>query len=66
MERAAGGGVETLTVRVPLGTPISCGSEVVRLHTLQGKAVVATLVSDRNGPVARAIQVAAPQHHECG
>jgi hypothetical protein len=58
----AGDKDEALTIRVPLGTPISCDSETVLLQTLAGKTVVVTLLND--GHVARAIQVAEPER--CG
>lgn len=50
-------GTEPLTLGVPLGTPISCASERVHLHTLQGKRVVVTL-PDASSGVARAVEVA--------
>jgi hypothetical protein len=49
---------DVFTVRVPLGTPISCAGERVLLHTLQGKAALVTLHGDRREAVARAIQLA--------
>ncbi len=63
MERRTDGKAGPLTVRVPLGTPISCGNDDVHLHRLHGKTVVVTLTSDRNGSVARAVQVA--EHEPC-
>jgi hypothetical protein len=60
MEREVGGRVETLAVRVPLGTPISRGSERVHLQALAGSTVVITLVTQRGAAVALAIQVAEP------
>jgi hypothetical protein len=61
MERQTDGKAGPLTVRVPLGTPISCGNDNVHLHRLHGKTVVVTLISDSNGTVARAVQVAEPE-----
>jgi len=58
LERRADGRTETLTINVPLGTPISRAGERVLLHTLEGKAVIVTQSTDRGGRVARAIQVA--------
>ena len=50
------GQAHPLTIRVPLGTPISCDDERVLLHALQGRTVIVTLSSP--GEVARAIQLA--------
>jgi hypothetical protein len=60
LERDIGGTVEMLAIRVPLGTPISRGSEMVRLHALAGNTVVITLVTQRGAAVAQAIQVTEP------
>lgn len=60
LERNTGGKMETLTIRVPLGTPISRAGEHVLLHTLEGKTVIVTQIADRDARVARAIQVAEP------
>jgi hypothetical protein len=58
LERTGKPRAEHFTVRVPLGTPISCADERVLLHTLQGKAALITLHCDRREAVARAIQLA--------
>jgi hypothetical protein len=60
LERDIGARVEMLAIRVPLGTPISRGSERVHLHRLAGSTVVVTLVAQRGAAVAQAIQVTEP------
>lgn len=57
LERAAGGKSEFLTVRVPLGTPISRGLEHATLGSLDGEIVIVTYATDGGGRVARAIRV---------
>jgi hypothetical protein len=59
LERRVEGRMETLTINVPLGTPISRAGERVLLHALEGVSVIVTQTSGR---VARAIQVAEPPH----
>ena len=57
LARPGAGKAEPLTLRVPLGTPISCAGERMYLHALQGKGVVVTLPGPGDGAV-RAISVA--------
>ena len=57
MERQADGKKEELTITVPLGTPITRGSETVYLPALRGKTVVITQVTEKNDRVAKAIEV---------
>jgi hypothetical protein len=64
LERRAGGRTETLTIEVPLGTPISRESERVLLHKLEGKTVIVTQTAGRGARVARAIQVEEPSGAE--
>jgi hypothetical protein len=59
-------GEGTLTIHVPLGTPISAGCEVLSLGELEGRRVVVTEVDDAGGRIARAISAAdAPQPPAC-
>jgi hypothetical protein len=60
LERRAGGRAETLTIEVPLGTPISREGERVLLHKLEGKTVIVTQIAGRGARVARAIQLLSP------
>lgn len=48
-------GESTRTIRVPLGTPISAGCEVLSLGELPGRAVTVTQIDAADGPVAKAI-----------
>lgn len=57
MERKAGDRTEELTFNVPLGTPITQGSETMYLPALRGKTVVITRVTEKNERVAKAIEV---------
>jgi len=57
LERNAGDKTEELTFNVPLGTPITRGSETVYLPALRGKPVVVTHVSDTNDRIAKAIEL---------
>ena len=57
MEYKAAGKTEEIKVNVPLGTPIMRGGEVVYLPALRGKTVVITQVIEKNGRVAKAIEV---------
>ena len=57
MERKAGGKTEELIVNVPLGTPITRGSETVLLSALRGKTVLITHVIEKNERIAKAIEV---------
>ena len=52
-----GGKIQTLAIKVPLGTPISRGCETVPLHGLKGKTVIITEVIESSARVARAIEV---------
>lgn len=61
LERQSAGGIETVTIKVPLGTPISRGFEAVLLHSLQGQRVLVTQVLDGGARVARAVEVAEPE-----
>src|SRR5574341_2364153 len=60
LERRTGGMAEMLTIRVPLGTPISRGAERALLHTLEGQKGIVTQTTERGELIARAIQVAEP------
>ena len=62
LERRADERIETLTINVPLGTPISRAGERVLLHALEGMSVIVTQTAGRGGRVARAIQVAETAH----
>lgn len=57
MQRKTGDKTEELTFNVPLGTPITRGSETVYLPALRGKTVVLTHVQEKNELVAKAIEV---------
>lgn len=57
LERKAGDKAEELTINVPLGTPITRGSETVYLPALRGKTVVVTQVTEKNERVAKAIEL---------
>jgi hypothetical protein len=50
---------ESLRIRVPLGTPISSGCDVLSLGELPGRRVVVTETNDGHGPVALAISTLA-------
>jgi hypothetical protein len=56
MESRADGKTEEIQVEVPLGTPITRGSETVYLPALRGKTVVITHVREKNLRVAKAIE----------
>lgn len=56
MERKAGDKTEELTINVPLGTPITRGTETVYLPALRGKTIVVTQVTEKNERVAKAIE----------
>lgn len=58
LERKAGDKTEEVSFNVPLGTPITRGSEVVYLPALRGKTVVVTQVIEKNERVAKAIELA--------
>jgi hypothetical protein len=61
LERPSTGDIETVTIKVPLGTPISRGVETVLLHSLEGQRVLVTQVWDGGARVARAVEVADPE-----
>lgn len=54
--RDAAGWRETLTIDVPLGTPISRGCQAVPLHRLGGQTVIVTEDAASGARVARAIE----------
>lgn len=60
LERSTDARTEVLTIRVPLGTPISRGAQRALLHTLEGQRVIVTQTTQRGELTARAIQVAEP------
>lgn len=57
MERKSGDRAQELTFNVPLGTPITRGSETVYLPALRGKTVVITHITEKNELVAKAIEL---------
>lgn len=57
MESTVAGKKEELMFEVPLGTPITRGSETMYLPALRGKTVVVTAVTEKNQRVAKAIEV---------
>ncbi|HEX7073712.1 MAG TPA: hypothetical protein VF226_06680 [Hyphomicrobiaceae bacterium] len=57
LERTAGEKKEELSFNVPLGTPITRGSEAVYLPALRGRTVVVTHVTEKNERVAKAIEL---------
>jgi hypothetical protein len=48
-----------LSIKVPLGTPISSGCETLSLGELPGRRVVVTEANDARGPIALAISTLA-------
>jgi hypothetical protein len=60
LERRSAAGIETLAIKVPLGTPISRESGILLLHSLEGRTVVVTQTSERSARVARAVEVVEP------
>lgn len=46
---------ELLTIRIPLGTPITAGCDTLAFGELPGRRVVVTEVGEASGPVAKAI-----------
>ncbi|HEY5896060.1 MAG TPA: hypothetical protein VIV54_00725 [Burkholderiales bacterium] len=52
LQRDVDGRRETMTIRVPLGTPISCGADAMFLHRLRGRTVIVT----EDARVAKAIE----------
>lgn len=61
METSMGGKVQEVTIKIPLGTMIKRGNEVVYLPTLRGKVVAVTHVTEHGEKVARSIEVMAPK-----
>lgn len=59
LETSTGGKAQEITIKVPLGTMIKRGNEVVYLPTLRGKVVAVTHVTERGKKIARSIEVAA-------
>ncbi|MBI2297127.1 MAG: hypothetical protein HYU76_14075 [Betaproteobacteria bacterium] len=57
IETTVGGKDQEVTIKVPLGTMIKRGNEVVYLPTLRGKVVTVTHVTERGEKTARAIEV---------
>jgi hypothetical protein len=57
METGAGEKAQEVTIKVPLGTMIKRGNEVVYLPTLRGKVVTVTHVVERGENIARSIEV---------
>lgn len=58
LERKTGEKTEELSINVPLGTPITRGTETVYLPALRGKTVIVTQVMGKNERVAKAIELA--------
>jgi hypothetical protein len=57
---------KTLTIKVPLGTPISAGCDALPFGALPGRQVTVTEVSGLRGPVATAISAAdMPEPRAC-
>jgi hypothetical protein len=56
LQRDLHGRREMLAIRVPLGTPISCGAGTLLLHRLQGKTVILTEDWEAGERVAKAIE----------
>lgn len=57
LEYKSGGKTEELTCTIPLGTPITRGSETVYLPALRGKSVVITHLNEKSERVAKAIEL---------
>jgi hypothetical protein len=55
LERPRGWRRELLTIRVPLGTPISNGCQALWLGQLEGRRVTVTEAEEATGLVARAV-----------
>lgn len=51
---------EEITIKVPLGTPITKGRDTVYLPALRGKTVAVTHVTEKGERIARAIEVTSP------
>lgn len=58
LRRDPGEQPRTVTIDVPLGTPISRGCEAVPLHRLQGRPVIVTQSAAPHARVARAVESA--------
>lgn len=61
LETSAGGKTQEITIKVPLGTMIKRGNEVVYLPALRGKVVAVTHVTERGEKIARSIEVTTPK-----
>ncbi len=61
LETSLGGKVQEVTIKVPLGTMIKRGNEVVYLPTVRGKLVAVTHVTERGEKIARSIEVTTPK-----
>lgn len=57
LQTSANGASHMLTIKVPLGTPITQDCQAVPLHSLGGKAVIVTETGQRAAPRASAITV---------
>lgn len=57
MERKAAGKTEELTIKVPLGTPITRGSETVYLPALRGQFVAVSYIVDKSEKLAKSVEV---------
>ncbi|OGA47221.1 MAG: hypothetical protein A3F74_16550 [Betaproteobacteria bacterium RIFCSPLOWO2_12_FULL_62_58] len=57
METNVGGKIQEVTIKVPLGTMIKLGNEVVYLPATRGKIVAVTHVTERTEKIARTIEV---------
>lgn len=60
LETSTSGKAQEITIKVPLGTMIKRGNEVVYLPTLRGKVVAVTHVTERGEKIARSIEVTTP------
>lgn len=65
LRREYGGRPETLTIQVPLGTPVSRGCDAVRLRRLVGQTVIVTEACMTNAHVAKAIESAESAESAC-
>ncbi|MGQ0545114.1 MAG: hypothetical protein ACT4P3_07250 [Betaproteobacteria bacterium] len=58
------GRADPIELEVPVGTPISHGSRSLRLHEIEGRAVILTQSLRRGERFARAIEVDEPEPDE--
>lgn len=61
-----GRAAERLTVKVPLGAPISDGCEILSFGELEGRHVVITEMDEAAGPIALAVSVPPVREEDCG